>query len=72
MIGVGNLDIPEYIKIPHLKIAPLVGNLEVGNLEGIHSKRSIFRVQSGKKLHQAEKIYTDTVWGVCDKYEVCL
>ena len=23
------------IKIPHLKIAPLVGNLEVGNLEGI-------------------------------------
>ena len=24
------------IKIPHLKIAPLVGNLEVGNLEGIH------------------------------------
>ena len=23
------------IKIPHLKIAPLVGNLEVGNLEDI-------------------------------------
>ena len=26
------------IKIPHLKIAPLVGNLEVGNLEGIRSR----------------------------------
>ena len=25
------------IKIPHLKIAPSVGNLEVGNLDGIHS-----------------------------------
>ena len=24
------------IKIPHLQIAPLVGNLEVGNLKGIH------------------------------------
>ena len=31
----------------------------------------IFRVQSGKKLQRAEKIYTDTVCDVCDKYEVC-
>ena len=26
------------INIPHLQIAPLVGNLEVGNLEGILNK----------------------------------
>ena len=25
------------VNIPHLKIAPLVGNLEVGNLEGIQT-----------------------------------
>ena len=31
---VGNLDIPEY-QDSHLHISPLVGNLEVGNLEGI-------------------------------------
>ena len=31
----------------------------------------MFRVQSGKKLHRTEKIYTDAVCGVCDKYEVC-
>ena len=36
----------------------------------LYSKRPIFRVQSGKKFHHAEKIYTDTVCGVCDKYEV--
>ena len=24
-----------------------------------------------KKLHQAEKIYTGTACGACDKYEVC-
>ena len=34
-------------------------------------KRPIFRVQSGKRLHWAEKIYTGTACGACDKYEVC-
>ena len=42
----------------------------VSNYYTLYSKRPIFRVQSGKKLHQAENIYTDTVCGVCDKYEV--
>ena len=31
------------IKIPHLKIAPLVDNLEVGNLEGIPFFTFFFR-----------------------------
>ena len=43
----------------------------VSNYYTLYSKRPIFRVQSGKKLHRAEKIYTDTACGVCDKYEVC-
>ena len=34
------------IKIPHLKIAPLVGNLEVGNLEGIPKPKDNLRVDS--------------------------
>ena len=38
----------------------------------LYSKVAIFRVQSGKKLHRAENIYTDTVCGVCDKYQVCI
>ena len=42
----------------------------VSNYYTLYSKRPIFRVQSGIKLHQAENIYTDTVCGVCDKYEV--
>ena len=43
----------------------------VSNYYTLYSKRPIFRVQSGKKLHQAEKIYTGTACGACDKYEVC-
>ena len=39
-------------------------------LKSLYSKRPIFRVQTGKKLHRTEKIYTDAVCGVCDKYEV--
>ena len=42
----------------------------VSNYYTLYSKRPIFRVQSGKKLYQAEKNYTDTACGVCDKYEV--
>ena len=44
----------------------------VSNYYTLYSKRPIFRVQSGKKLHQAEKIYTGTACGACDKYEVWL
>ena len=39
-------------------------------LKLLYSKKQILRVLSGKKLHRAEKIYTDTACGVCDKYEV--
>ena len=39
-------------------------------LKLLYSKRPIFRVQSGKKLHRAENFYTDAVCGVCDKYQV--
>ena len=42
----------------------------VSNYYTLYSKRPIFRVQSGKKLHRTKKIYTDAVCGVCDKYEV--
>jgi len=41
------------------------------NTEGVkllHSKLSILR----KKVHWAEKNYTDTVCDVCDKCQVCL
>ena len=37
----------------------------VSNDYTLYSKRPIFRVQSGKKLHQAEKIYTGTACGAC-------
>ena len=40
-------------------------------LKSLYSRRPIFRVQSGKKLHRAENFYTDAVCGVCDKYRVC-
>ena len=33
-------------------------------------KGQFFAFNLEKKLHQAENIYTDTVCGVCDKYEV--
>ena len=41
-------------------------------LKSLYSRRPIFRVQSGKKLHRAENFYTDAVCGVCDKYRVCV
>ena len=34
------------IKISHLKIAPLVGNLEVGNLEGIRTEGSLLEMSN--------------------------
>ena len=37
------------------------------SIANLHSKLPI----SVKKLHQAIFFYTDTVCGVCDKYEVC-
>ena len=42
-------------------------------LEGVnslHSKLPIFRVKLIKNLHRAIFFYTDTVCGICDKYEV--
>ena len=38
------------IKIPHLKIAPLVGNLEVGNLEGIRKYKRKRNMGNGHQL----------------------
>ena len=46
------------IKIPHLKIAPLVGNLEVGNLEGIPS----FRIISSESVCSAINISAKKVF----------
>ena len=40
--------------------------------KSLYSRRPIFRVLSGKKLHRAENFYTDAVCGVCDKYRVWL
>ena len=34
-------------------------------------KGQFFAFNLEKKLHQAEKIYTGTACGACDKYEVC-
>ena len=42
------------IKITHLKIAPLVGNLEVGNLEGIRPAAKGCKVFSLRKINKVK------------------
>ena len=46
-----NLNIPGYIKITHLLITPLVGNLEVGNLEGIQGSRFYYKHVGRRDWH---------------------